>query len=197
MCRVRSVRADAIEVDVWECIENLFGDLDNLEKHLRVAQQQELTILDPKVEELSAVVAMIVQAEADAVEIGQALRQADGLVAKSLRRDQDEVNSRYEALCKRRDNLQAELAVRRLTDSAIQELVEFAQDVFVGIQNADFQTKRRNLEMLKVRVQITNGKFKIECLAGEFTGEIRKLPIVRKLGGGSVTDLCSRGTTPL
>jgi len=187
-CRARSVRADAVEVDAWECIENLFGDLDNLEKQLRIAQQQELTTLDPKVEELSAVVAMIVQAEADAVEIGQALRLADGLVAKSLKRDQDEVNSRYEALCKRRDNLQSELAVRRLTDNAIQEFVEFAQDVFVGIQNADFQTKRRNLEMLKVHVQITNGKFKIECLAGEFTGEIRKLPIVRKPGGGSVTN---------
>ena len=191
-CRARSVRADAIDVDVWEAIESLFGDLDNLEQHLRIAQQEELVALDPKLEELNAVEAMIVQAEADAIEIGQALKRATGLVAKSLEQNMNEVNLRYEALCHRREELKGELKVTRLTDRAIQELVEFAQDVFVGIQNADFQTKRRNLEMLKAHVQVENGKFKIDCLAGEITGEIRKLPIVREPGGGSVTNSRSR-----
>jgi len=137
---------------------------------------------------------MIVQTEADALEIGQALKRATGLVAKSLEQNMNEVNLRYEALSQRREELKGELSVTRLTDSAIQELIEFAEDVFVGIQNADFQTKRRNLEMLKVRVQAEKGKFKIDCLAGEITGEIRKLPIVRKPGGGSVTN--SRSPIP-
>ena len=82
--------------------------------------------MDPKVEELKAVDAMIVQAEADALEIGQALRRASGLVAKSLEQNMNEVNSRYDALCLRREVLNSELSGTRLTDSAIQELVEFA-----------------------------------------------------------------------
>jgi site-specific DNA recombinase len=187
-CQARSVRADAIEVDVWEAVESLFGDLDKLENQLRVAQQQEFAALDPKMEELSAVKAMIVQAEADAIEIGQALRQATGLVAKSLKQNMDEVNLRYETLCDRHKVLKSEVSETKLTDSAIEGLVQFAQDVFVGIKQADFQTRRRNLEALQVRVIVDNGKFTIESLAGKISGEIRKLPIVRKPGAGGVTN---------
>ncbi len=57
-CRARSVCADAIEVDVWESILDLFGDLENLEEQLRIAQQEELAALDPKLEELNAVEAL-------------------------------------------------------------------------------------------------------------------------------------------
>jgi len=38
--------------------------------------------MDPKVEELNAIEAMIIQANANALEIGQALRSASGFVAK-------------------------------------------------------------------------------------------------------------------
>lgn len=190
-CWARSVRADAIDQDVWESIQELFGDLEKLETHLRIAQQEELAALNPKLEEFDAVESMILQAEADALEIGQALRRATGLVAKSLEQNMSEVNQRYDALCQRRDILHAELNVTHLTDSAIEELVEFAQDVFVGIENADFQTKRRNLEMLKVRVEVDNGRFRIDSLAGQIFGEIRELPKSPRGGGsgsGSVTN---------
>lgn len=194
-CKARSVRADAIEVDVWESIVSLFANLDALEEHLRIAQQEELAAFDPKVEELTAVEAMVIQTEADALEIGLALRRASGLVAKSLEQNMNEVNLRYDALCRRRETLQSELSITRLTDNAIQELVEFAQDVFVGKENADFLTKRRNLEMLKVQVEVEQGHFKINCLAGQITGEIRKLPIATK--SGIVTDLrCTEADLP-
>jgi site-specific DNA recombinase len=190
-CWARSVRADAIDEDIWESISSLFGDLKKLENQLRAAQQDELAALDPKMEELNAVEAMIIQAEAEALEIGQALKRATGLVAKSLEQNMSEVNQRYDALCQRRDTLQAELNVTHLTDSAIEELVDFAQDVFVGLENADFQTKRRNLEMLKVHVEIDKGRFTLESLAGEISGEIRKLPKANRWGGsggGGVTN---------
>ncbi|RJP49997.1 MAG: hypothetical protein C4586_06530 [Anaerolineaceae bacterium] len=115
------------------------ANLETLEEHLRIAQQEELAALDPKVEELSAVKAMIIQTEADALEIGQALRRACGPVAKSLEQNMNEVNRKYDALCQRRETLQSELGVTRLTDSAIQELVEFAQDVFVGSRMRTFK----------------------------------------------------------
>jgi hypothetical protein len=151
-------------------------------------------MLDPEMEELRAVNPMIAQAEADALEIGHALRQATGLVAKSLKQNMDGVNLRYEALFGRRKVLQSEVAETKLTDTAIECLVQFAQDVFVGIKEADFRTKRRNLEVLQIRVVVDSGKFTIESLAGKITGEIRKLPIVKKPGGGSVTN--SRSPAP-
>lgn len=191
-CRARSVRADAIEVDVWDSIIDLFSNLEKLEKQLRIAQQEELDALDPKLEELNAVEAMMVQTEADAVEIGQALKRATGLVAKSLEQNMTEVNQRYDALCKRRETLQTELSVTQLTDDAIQGVIEFAQDVFVGKENADFHVKRRNLEILNVQVVVDNGRFTIYSSAGEISGEIRKLPKATRWGGpsgGGVTSL--------
>ena len=147
---------------------NLIGDLEKFEEDWRIAQQEELAALNPKQEEFNAVEAMIIQAEAEAVEIGQALKRATGLVAKSLEQNMSEVDQRYDALCHRLDTLQAEL----VTNDAIQEMVEFAQDVFFGIENAGFQTKRRNLEMLKVQVIVDNGKFTIYSLAGKISGAI-------------------------
>ena len=151
---------------------NLFGDLEKFEEDWRIAQQEELAALNPKQEEFNAVEAMIIQAEAEAVEIGQALKRATGLVAKSLEQNMSEVDQRYDALCHRLDTLQAELDVTLLTNDAIQEMVEFVQDVFFGIENAGFQTKRRNLEMLKVQVIVDNGKFTIYSLAGKISGAI-------------------------
>src|SRR6185503_20133894 len=104
-CKAGSVRADAIDTDVWESILGLFGNLEKLEKQLRIAQQEELAALDPKLEELNAVEAMITQTEAEALEIGQALKRATGLVAKGLEQNMNEVNQRYDALCKRREIL--------------------------------------------------------------------------------------------
>lgn len=193
-CWARSVRADAIEVDVWDSIIDLFSNLEKLEKQLRIAQQEELNALDPKLEELNAVEAMMIQAEADAVEIGQALKRATGLVAKSLEQNMAEVNQRYDALCKRQGALQTELSVTQLTDGAIQGVIEFAQDVFVGKENADFHVKRRNLEILKVQVVVDKGRFTIYSAAGEISGEIRKLPKATRWGGpggGGVTNLRS------
>lgn len=191
-CWARSVRADAIEVDVWGSIIDLFSNLEKLEKQLRIAQQEELNALDPKLEELNAVEAMMIQTEVDAVEIGQALKRATGLVAKSLEQNMAEVNQRYDALCKRQGALQTELSVTQLTDGAIQGVIEFAQDVFVGKENADFHVKRRNLEILNVQVVVDNGRFAIYSSAGEISGEIRKLPKATgggSGGGGGVTNL--------
>ncbi|MBK9008595.1 MAG: recombinase family protein [Anaerolineae bacterium] len=199
-CWARSVRADAIEVDVWDSIIDLFSNLEKLEKQLRIAQQEELNALDPKLEELNAVEAMMIQTEADAVEIGQALKRATGLVAKSLEQNMAEVNQRYDALCKRQGALQTELSVTQLTDGAIQGVIEFAQDVFVGKENADVHVKRRNLEILKVQVVVDKGRFTIYSAAGEISGEIRKLPKATRWGGpggGGVTNLRSPEPSPL
>jgi len=48
--------------------------------------------------------------------------------------------------------------------------------------------------MLKVQVEINQGHFTINCLAGQITGEIRKLPIATK--AGIVPDLHSQDKAP-
>jgi site-specific DNA recombinase len=174
LCNARSVRADAIESIIWDDILSIFADRESLETHLKIAQQEELEALDPKLEELDAVEAMIANTEQEAVEIGQAMKHASGLVGRTLNQNMNEVNARYEALCERRDRLQDEVSVMRLTDSAIQKVMEFAEDAFMGIENANFESKRHTLEVLNVSIVVNGSKYKMESLAGEWKGEIRK-----------------------
>jgi site-specific DNA recombinase len=84
ICKARSVRVEAIESDVWDIILKIFADQESLETHLRIAQREELEAINPKLEELNAVEAMIVDTEQEAVEIGQAMKRASGLVARTL-----------------------------------------------------------------------------------------------------------------
>ncbi|MBE3037655.1 MAG: recombinase family protein, partial [Chloroflexi bacterium] len=95
-CRARSVRADAIEGDVWDSVVNLFADTPELERLLRFAQQEEIQTLDPKRQELAAIEGIIIDTEHEAVEIGQALKRAVGIVSKTLERDMENINRRYD-----------------------------------------------------------------------------------------------------
>ena len=78
--------------------------------------------------------------------------------------------------------MQTEASVMRLTDSAIQEIMEFAEDVFIGIENADFETKRGILEMLDISVVVNSGRYKMESIAGKWDGDIRKIKRNSKVG---------------
>lgn len=175
-CEARGVKADAIEREVWNSIENVFSDTARFERLLRIAQQEEKNALDPKRSEYIAIQTIIKDTEREAEEVGQALRHARGVVAKSLEKNMQDVNKRYDALCTRRDLLQGELGAARLTEETIQEAIQFAEDVRVGIENADYETKRRNLELLRVKVIVDGGKFIVNSLIGEWEGEIDPSP---------------------
>lgn len=175
-CWQRSVRAEAIEPDVWDSIVSLFSDQKILEKYLRIAQEEELAALDPKKEELVAVISVIEETEREAIEIGRALRHASGIVAEKLKQRIEEVDKRYEALVGRQEFLEEDLSKTKLTDEAVQDLLKFADDVFLGIENADFDTKRRTMEMLKIKVTVKDKMFYVDSVAGHWEGNIRKLP---------------------
>ena len=174
-CVERSIRADAIEADVWDSILAIFLNIEELEMYLRKAQEDETNSFDPKQEELNAIVSMLQSTESEALEIGQAITHATGIVSKSLEKDMEAINSRYDALINRKEELLSELNGANITDDTIQNIIEFAQDVQMGIKNADFDTKRRLLEILNVKVLVREGRFYVTSLIGDWDGDIRKI----------------------
>ena len=184
------VRADAIEADVWDEIEGLFADPDRLWDELKRAQQGEADTLAPIRERLQVAEDFIRQAERDAAKIAAALLDAEkgGAVYKALKADEIEVNARLDSLTKQREKLIEQLGARKLTDDAIDTIIEFARKVRKGIDGATFEIKRRMLESLDVRVTITPGRYHIKCLLGETSGEISQM----KPGGIRVVPSLSR-----
>lgn len=154
-CRAKMVRAKIIEAGVWDIIYNaMTGDPDQFERDLREAQALQEQQSKPKVDELQTVLDYLAEAEKEADEIAQALRKAKGAVATSLERQQDECNKKYDALTKRRDELQAELSQRTLTDEAIDETLQFRADVAAGLREPTNDDVRFYYRQLNVRVTV-------------------------------------------
>jgi site-specific DNA recombinase len=175
VCTEKSVRADAIEADVWQSVIDIFTEPVRFEELLKAAQADEVESFDPKQSELDIVKAMISEAENEAVEVSEALKKASGIVGRTLENNMQDVNRRYDALIKRRDELQADLSALRLSDTAIGNALEFAEDVRLGIEFADYATKRAIFEMLDMKVLVKDGRFFVDCLLGQWDGEIRKM----------------------
>ncbi len=178
-CRDRAVRADAIEADVWESLEDIFRDLTRLEGLLRQTQAKELETMEPKRLELETVEAMIAECEQQAEQIALTIVRVTGQVGHALEQQATIVNQRHEALMQRRDELLTALSAARVTDQAIRDIVKLASDVHVGLGNADGNTRRRILEELDLRGVVSEGRFYVTTAIGKWEGMIRSIPSAR------------------
>jgi site-specific DNA recombinase len=176
-CVNKSIRAEAIEADIWNEIKGLFQNLDELRDNLKAAQQNEEDTLAPIREKLQITENFIRQAERDATKIAAALPDAErgGAVYKALKKDETEVNARLDSLFKQREKLIEQLGARKLTDDAVDTIMTFARKVREGIGSATLDDKRRMLESLDVQVIVTPGRYHIKCLLGEKSGEISRI----------------------
>jgi hypothetical protein len=75
-------------------------------------------LLYQKKKELDNMIALLWDTGTEAEEIARATKKAKGIIAAKLERQGDEVNNRYEALTRRKGELQKALAVE-LTENTI------------------------------------------------------------------------------
>lgn len=173
-CHSKHIRADALEAATWDAILDIVSDPEGLLEKLRQAQREELEEQEPKRAELAAVDAMLIEAEAEAVEIGAALRKAEasrkatgrkgeGIVEKSLQRQQAELDERYSRLTARKEKLEAELANRRLTDETVNAIMQYAEDAAQGVDHADHALKRRILDGFGANIRVKDGRPWLDC----------------------------------
>ena len=64
---------------------------------------------------------------------------------------------------------------RRLTDDAIQDIMEFARDIRTGIDEADFDTKQKIFELLDVQANVDGDKSQVSCAIANSISQ-KKLP---------------------
>lgn len=137
-----------------------------MRRFLRKAQQEECAAQEPKRDELAIVEAMLTDCEKEVTDCAAALVKASGAVGRALEEKAHEVNARFDALTRRRDELKAEIAARKVTEEAIDAALRFRQDVFTGTQNPSFEMKRRVLEVLGVEVKVSGTRFWVNFRVG-------------------------------
>ena len=161
-CPNKPIRADAIEADVWDEIEELFSDLERLAALLKEAQQSEDDKLQVIRDKLQITEELIKDVEGEIHDIAMAMRAARGRVVAEFEKQQDDANARLDSLIAQREKHIAQLGARRLTDEVIAAFMRFGEDVNEGIQNPTFEEKRRYLEMLDVKVTVTPGHYHVK-----------------------------------
>ncbi len=157
-CEERALNADALEAATWDVIRETIANPPKFKAKLLEAQQAELEEHEPQSTELAAVETLIAEAEKEAIEIGTALRKATGIVEKTLERQQAELDARYTRLTARRDELKALLANRRLTDEAVDAILQFAADMQKGLEHADLALRRQMLDTFNAHITVKDGK---------------------------------------
>ena len=108
-CPEPLVKGKAIEFVTWNYIMELINDADEFEQKLRQAQAKEADTMHPKQKELEHVIALLADTEREAEELAHATRKVKGLVGKKLERQADEVDRRFEALTRRKIELEESL----------------------------------------------------------------------------------------
>jgi hypothetical protein len=111
------------------------------------------------------VIALLRDTEKEAEEIACTTRKAKGIIAAKLERQGEEVNKRYEALTRRKSELQEALAIE-LTENMIGNLLRFRETVALGLENPTFEDRRRWLEILRTTVTVTKGIAVVSCRLG-------------------------------
>ncbi len=167
------IHADALEQVVWNYVLSVVQNAENFERALRKAQQEELESLAPKRELLTTLLEQIVETEKEAAEIGEALKRVPrgGVVEKNLMADMQRVEKLYAERIERRDQLQQELGSIKYTEVRIKAAMQFRENVALGMENATFEDKRHNLEILNTEVVIKDRKAVVNCLIPAKPGE--------------------------
>jgi len=165
LCNEPLVNGGLVESVTWDYIMELVKDPQKFEEKLRQAQANEAANMQPKRKELEHVIALLKQTEKEADEIARTARKIKGVVGERLQQQADEVNKRYEALIRRKSEVEKALTVE-LTENTIRNLLRYREAVALGLENPTFEDRRRWLEILQTRVTITNGKAVITCRLG-------------------------------
>ena len=162
VCTEPLVKGGLIERVTWDYIMGLIKNPIEFEEKLRQAQANEAAKMQPQRKELEHVIALLKKTEIEADEIAHARRKVKGIVGERLQKQEDEVNQRYEALLKRKSDVQADLAVE-LTDNTIRNLLNYRNAVALVLENPTFEDRRRWLEILQTSVTVTNGMAVVSC----------------------------------
>jgi chromosome segregation ATPase len=138
---------------MWEEIKGKLLDWENLVRGLQRQKEEMEKAVNPLTEQLEWVENRLAETE---TELDKALRLhlADNLARESLDRIIAEKQQEREGLEKTRADLLGRIEAGRISDEDIATVKDFAKKIAQGLENADFESKRRLFEILQVQGRV-------------------------------------------
>ena len=143
----------------------LITNPEEFEAKLREAQALEAEQFQPKQKELEHVMSLLSDTEYEAEQIAQTVNKIKGIVGEKLQAQSVEVDRRYQALQARKMTLEQELD-QELTESSIDNLLDFREAVAIGLNDPTPEERRKWLELLHTQVTVSKGIAVVTCRLG-------------------------------
>ncbi len=158
-------RGDLLDYLAWDryVIEGM-SDADTFRQGLTDTQEMMQREAKPRQTELEATEAQISKTEAEARNLADEIKtvKKGGLMYRTLKEKETEIDHQYTDLCKHRDRLLAELKAKTMTNDEIDNAMLTRERIIRGLQNPTFEMKRAFLDFIRVEVAIKDGKAEVK-----------------------------------
>jgi len=156
-----------LEQAVWDTVKDQLLDPDTLREEIQRQRDESAVENERKIKRLDAIQSAI--AEADR-KLGMLLdAYLNGGFAKTVNdQRKNELRTQRDDLEKEAQRVRDELKSAIITEDEESELLEFAEELRVRLENPTFEQKRRVLELLDLRIDvICRDKVKLSGIIGD------------------------------
>ena len=147
------VRASEFEESFWKEIENLLSEPERLEEGLEKARRVLEQSLEDKTARIFDIERLIKEAIDEADALAKALGKSKGVVGEAIQSRMNEVNARYDALTREKQELVNNLKVE-IDQDRIDLLEKLQRKFYKGLANLTEEEKRSILQLMSTQIVI-------------------------------------------
>jgi site-specific DNA recombinase len=164
-CGKGLANADGLETRVWNYLAEITQNREDFEQLLREAKEREEAQIEPKREELSVLLEQIAETEKEVNELTDDLRRLkkDGPSHTRQLHNIEQAEALYAAQCRKRDELQAEIDARAMTDANIETALQYRERFNRGLTPPEPEDIAEACAIFRVQVTVKDGKAHVKC----------------------------------
>jgi len=157
-CKINGIHGSVIEGKTFDWIVSMVTNPEELEANLRVAQAEQLALVEPSSIAVEETDSLIAEAQRDLADNLDMMRGLDPKSRryKKLAADGDEIERRLDNLDAQRVKHEEHIAAHTIADNDIVDIMVYSHDAQRGLQNPTFEQKRTWLNLLQVKVELTS-----------------------------------------
>ncbi len=173
-CKARHLDANLLEATVWAFLVEMFEDREKFAARLDEAAKRHENVIEPLRLERAALIAQMEKTKQRAKELGNGMSLVDkeGVVYETLAEQSRQIDSMYQDQKSRLAEIDAEIAAQPFTPEEKETLLQFRDDVALGIANPTDELKIETFWTLDVWVTVTGRTIRIKSHVGDAVYEL-------------------------
>ena len=173
-CDNPSWKAEELERIVWQKVEDVLSDPEIVSAGLKAIQNDDANVLNQELADIEERLKALDDEQYSLLD--QSLR---GFPPEMIERENEKINANRNELAKRKAELETRIQSAKQVEASIENIQKACEIVKGNLKELTFETKRKALEVLKIKVWIDKGRVTIEGTIPSVYGAIASIPSKR------------------